>query len=181
MQNRIYKSARVLTMHKLSMLGMISVALVIGMLSGCGGGSSKGAPHGGAITINPASVTWSMIWTAPAVPSCAATNFHYSEFMITVTDPNGRPVSHVDLDVALDLSLGSSSYDIMRLYDDPTWVSGSATPPTNKVTSSYRTSTGDFGTKRLIVGMNLNCPAFKGYLSIYSGEIFKQAALSVTN
>ena len=161
------------------MLGMISVAFVIGMLSGCGG-SSKGAPHSGSITISPSEKTWAVKWTAPAVPACAG-NYSYTEFMITVADKNGRPVSHVDLDVTLDLSLGTSFYDTMRLYDDPAWVAGSSTPPTNRVTSTYRTSTGDFGTKRLIVGMDLNCPAYKGSLGIYSGEIFKEASLSVTN
>lgn len=154
------------------------VALVFGLLTGCGNGSSSGAPYKGSIVINPASMAWTV--TVPAATTCAGTNIEYTAFTLTVYDSNLRPVNDVDMDVVLDFTASTSTGSkTMYLYDDPAWVAGSPLPPTNLIAGSNRVKTGAFGSKRLIVGMDLGC-TYKGALHVYSGTVYQKADLSVT-
>lgn len=148
------------------------------LLSGCGGGTATSA-NGGSITINPTTIAWTNSGIT-STSTCTGGGYTYTVFTIAVFNANNIPVANAGLHVSLDLaSATSSGTGVMTLYDDPTWVSGSSTPPTNAVGGSYSTSTGGDGTKTLIVRMDQTC-AYKGYLSVSSGALFQQATLSVT-
>lgn len=152
----------------------VLLALPLALLAGCGGGDKAEAPVGSTIRINPSAVMWT-VTVAPATSTgCnpATDEYFYQELNISVIGPNGRPINNAQLYVTLDLSLETSSSDSQRLYDDPTWVAGPspAVVPAGRVSGSYVTSTGDFGTKRLIVATEACTHA--GNMNVFSGTAF---------
>ena len=159
---------------QISKLALSSVVVAALLLSGCGGGTGTTA-QGGSITINPSSIAWNITAGACGGP------FNYHEVVITVLNSNKVPVANAGLTVTLDLANATySGGPAMTLYDDPTWISGSFTPPTTApVGARYATSTGGDGTKRLIVGVDLGC-TYKGNLNVYSGALFQSVNIAIT-
>ena len=148
------------------------------LLSGCGGGTGTTA-LGGSMTINPTSVAFTNTTLKTTAPCTTGTRaYSYTRFVITVFNTNKVPVANAPLSVTLDFS-NATNGNLMTLYDDPSWGSSSTSAPTNAVGGSYSTSTGSDGTKTLIVGWTAQC-AFKGNLSVYSGDLYQQASVAVT-
>jgi hypothetical protein len=168
--------------NKISKLLKSSTVIAILLLSGCGGGHPTTA-DGGKITINPAKVTANI--SGISTGACSGVEFSYSEFLITVTNANGYGVADAPLTVTLDWANATDTgyptgVTAFTLYDDPTWVSGSSTPPTNAVGASYTTNTAGDGTKRLVVGTDLSCTN-GGYLNVSSGALFAQSQITITS
>ena len=154
-------------------LGVVVSAWVFA-LSGCGG-EGNGAPDGSAVTISPSGATWKV-----AGPGCAGTDFNFHVFNITVRNSDGVPLNNVDLYVTLDLAANNATTaQIMRLYDDPEWQGGSSTLPQNQKSTPYVTKTDGYGSKRLVVGVDIGGCTYTGSLNVYSGTAFGSASISV--
>lgn len=161
---------------RISQLALSPILVATLFLSGCGGGDATNM-NGGSITVNPDKISWKSGFIGP----CDGSRMNYHEINISVLDADGRSPGSVSLQVTVDLSSGTYSgpaFKAMTLYDDPNWVGGSTTPPTNEVGGSYSTTTGTDGYKRLIVGVDLTC-SFTGNINAYSGNYFGNSEVSV--
>lgn len=144
------------------------------LFSGCGGGEGTHV-QGGSLTVNPTSVDIAV----GAVGPCTGV-YSYTAINITLQDRFGRPVDG-NVSVILDWSTATTTgAAAMILYDDPSWLGGSSTPPTNPVGGTYVTNTGSGGTKRLIVAMDLTCEYTGNFYVSADYGLFDQATLSVT-
>lgn len=143
------------------------------LVEGCGGAS--GAPTGSTIAISPSSVPWAI----KAGGVCDGTQVNYTLFTIAVADKNGVPQNNVDVTLTLDLSANVATPPIqaVTMWDDPNW--NGTGPPQNQVPTPYRTKTGAFGVKQIIVGVDVGCP-YKVNLNAYSGSAFGTANISIT-
>jgi len=169
---------------RISKLFKSSAVVAALLLSGCGGGSPATA-NGGTITINPAKLNVSVSGINSGTGNCNGAEMTYTAFVISVFNANGIPVADAPLSVTLDwgngTQLGGIYTPCMYLYDDPTWLGGSSTPPTSApVGNRYTTSTGSDGTITLIVGTDLTT-TYTGNLNAYSGALYAQSVLTITS
>jgi hypothetical protein len=151
-------------------LSAVRVAAFCLLLAGCG--EENGAPTGSTITVSPDLKDW----TIGAV-ACDNSEMQSTFFNIVVKNPNGIPMTGVDIRVSLDLTLGtfitpSPGYAAMYLYDDDV----STTDPIT--TFQYFTKTGAAGAKTLRVQYDLTC-TYAGDLEVHSGSSFGSAHISV--
>lgn len=144
------------------------------LLLGCGDDNS--APAGSTITINPDGATW-----AVTAGTCNGTDVNFHAFSITVRNSAGIELNNTDLYITLDLAANNATiYQAMQLYDDPNWQGGVTTVPQNPVSTPYVTKTGNSGTKRIIVGVDLGGCGYKGSLNAYSGSSIDSVSIEVT-
>lgn len=152
------------------------------LLAGCGA-TTNGAPDGSTITINVSKVDW----TGSGLGVCSTDwvagiygNVNFHSFAITVRDKDGLPLNNVDLYITLDLSANTAtSPHFVQLFDDSNWTGGTSIAPANPVSTPFKTRTEEFGTKRVIVGVDLDCGYGPIWLNAFSGNAMGSASIKV--
>jgi len=152
--------------------------LLLVSLAGCG--AEGQSPQGGAININPAGKAWDVAAGACTFSSPAAIT-DFEVVSISVIGSNGLPQNDVDITVSLDLSSGESPTPVLELYDDENGNNNNFPDAGELVLSPYNTKTKLFGTKRMIVTMDLGGCEYRGQLSVTTGTVFASADFEVTN
>lgn len=144
--------------------------LVLGMMTllGCGKDESFTAPSGSTITINPSAVSW----TIGSASSCPSFSYNDHIFTITVKNSNGENMNNMDITAELALSPNSASAtnQVLEMFDGDT---GQA------VTSPYNTTTGDDGTKNIVVRVDLGCE-YTANFNVFSGDAYGTASITTT-
>lgn len=154
-------------------------------LTACGPGADEDpVPPGATITVSPQSKEWTITpATDPAGnPVCLDGVYQDHTLSIVVQDRNGVPLGDVDLIVRADLAANTSSFDVIRIYDDIN-ANGVADHPQELVTGdnspAFFTRTGKFdGTRVLLVRANLSC-AYRGDITVHAGSAFGSASIDV--
>jgi hypothetical protein len=147
---------------------LITLALPLLLLAGCGSGSP--APVGSSIAITPDKIDY----TGPALLACAG-NWSYDPVTITVISPNGRPAQYVDVSYTLSWTLNTSTYDIQRLYLGPPTGTN---PPPIQLLGTGTAQTDISGRLELIVATDIDC-VHTTNLSVQSGGAYGLMTIDV--
>jgi hypothetical protein len=157
----------------------VLLAFSFAWLSGCGAAGQ--APQGGSININPAGFTWNVAPGGCGSASPAAISW-YTPVSITVIGSNGLPLNDTDITISLDHSSGMGPLPpTMELYDDQQGNNNNDPDAGEFVLAPFRTKTKDFGTKTVLVTMDLGGCEYKGTLNVQSGTIFSSVDFEVKN
>lgn len=149
------------------------------LLQGCQG-DGDAAPVGSRLTIAPSEVTWTISNPGACDPNV------YSDrlFVITASDPTGKPLGETDLLMTLQLAGNTSNSPIMTLIADTGSQLGVVDAGDEVVSElgdgGYKTNTNDEGIARILVRMTLSC-TYRGSLDVFGsgGLLFQSVSLAV--
>lgn len=163
----------------MSKIGWTRSVLAVAMAAFvCACGDAKnGAPVGAVITFTPADFTLGGLTASAVCGDGTYVHNHDMSFAITVTDESGVPLNDIDMDLVLEMSLATSTHDWMRLYNDIN--ENLAADPGEEVSGVWRTKTGAFGQKYVVVRGDASCN-FTGSLKAYSGSAYAFAEITFT-
>jgi len=162
-----------------------SLILFAGLLNGCG--NDPNAPEDGSLVISTSDIAWEVAG-APGCsgfypPSVGQNHF----FDITVFDSAGQPMGNVDLEITVVLTDNTNTgLTVAWLFDDVNgdgFLDGTAGSVefVSEVTdpAPYRTTTDQFGNKRMWLVLDIDGCTFAGFVDIFSGSLHNTLEFSV--